>query len=278
VLRLVRVFTRFEAQNILTRRKLDMLCDKPWRERVLKELGGMRKLRLWEAAKARIEERAQKPRKAAPAQDPSWLYTPDRIAESERLKARVRACAKACAPERVVRDRVKVDFEGEFRLAPLPRGDYAARQVRVYTAASITDYDWNPIPFDTQTGFGPATVWPVEFYAAMAAEAGMEETQTAPSPVIPHHGLSQSETSVDGGSNFDEPCLPLDPPTQCDLHSKYTERGMTEENAVLRDDRLESVIPIRSAYDAISPKLRKDIFGGVPLTLKNPQEAPLAGS
>ena len=32
LLRLVRVFTRFEAQNILTRRKLEMLANAPWRE------------------------------------------------------------------------------------------------------------------------------------------------------------------------------------------------------------------------------------------------------
>ena len=55
ILRLVRVFTRFEAQNILTKRKLEMLCNSAWQDRVLRELGGMRKLSLWEAASARIK-------------------------------------------------------------------------------------------------------------------------------------------------------------------------------------------------------------------------------
>ena len=175
ILRLVRVFTQFEAQNVLTKRKLEMLCNSAWRERVLRELGGMRKLSLWEAASARIKERESRTPKPITPEEPSWLYTPERIAESERLKARTRACAKACAPERVVRDRVKMDFEGEFRLAPLPRGERAPRRRKVYTAASLTEYDYNPLPFAPQSGFGPATVWPVEFRAAMEIEAGAAE-------------------------------------------------------------------------------------------------------
>ena len=177
VLRLVRVFTRFEAQNILTKRKLEMLCNSAWRDRVLRELGGMRKLSLWEAASARIKEREGRTPKPITPEAPSWLYTPERIADSERLKARARACAKACAPERVVRDRVKMDFEGEFRLAPLPRGERAPRRRKVYTAQSITEYDWNPLPFAPQSGFGPAAVWPAEFRAAMVVEARMEDTE-----------------------------------------------------------------------------------------------------
>ena len=234
VLSLVRVFTRFEAQNILTRRKLDMLSHKPWRDRVLRELGGMRKLGLWEAAHKRLQERAGRAPKVKtpnPAKllDPSWLYTPDRIAESERLKARVRDYAKACAPERVVRDRVKMDFEGEFRLAPLPRGERAPRRRKVYTAASLTEYDYNPLPFAPQSGFGPATVWPAEFRAAMMVEARMEDTEI--------------------------------------------EDIETEEVEEKKD-----TLPIVSVYDAISPKLREDIFGGLALIPKAVQETPHAFS
>ena len=229
ILRLVRVFTRFEAQNILTKRKLEMLCNSAWRDRVLRELGGMRKLSLWEAARARIEEREGRTPKPITPEEPSWLYTPERIAESERLKARTRACAKACAPERVVRDRVKMDFEGEFRLAPLPRGERAPRRPIVYTANSISDYDWNPIPFAPQSGFGPATVWPVEFRAAMMVDARMEDTEI--------------------------------------------EDIETEEVEEKKD-----TLPIVSVYDAISPKLREDIFGGLALIPKAVQETPHAFS
>jgi len=229
ILRLVRVFTRFEAQNILTKRKLEMLCNSAWRDRVLRELGGMRKLSLWEAASARIKEREGRTPKPITPEEPSWLYTPERIAESERLKARTRACAKACAPDRVVRDRVKMDFEGEFRLAPLPRGERAPRRRKVYTANSISEYDYNPLPFAPQSGFGPATVWPAEFRAAMMVEARMEDTEI--------------------------------------------EDIETEEVEEKKD-----TLPIVSVYDAISPKLREDIFGGLALIPKAVQEPPHAFS
>ena len=229
ILRLVRVFTRFEAQNILTKRKLEMLCNSAWRDRVLRELGGMRKLGLWEAARARIEEREGRTPKPITPEEPSWLYTPERIAESERLKARTRFCAKAGMPERIVRDRVKMDFEGEFRLAPLPRGERAPRRRKVYTAASLTEYDYNPLPFAPQSGFGPATVWPAEFRAAMMVEARMEDTEI--------------------------------------------EDIETEEVEEKKD-----TLPIGSVYDAISPKLREDIFGGLALIPKAVQEPPHAFS
>jgi len=60
---LVQVFSRLQGKNVLTQRKLDMLLNIPWRERVPKALGGLRKLKLWDAAKARIEDRAAAPRK-----------------------------------------------------------------------------------------------------------------------------------------------------------------------------------------------------------------------
>jgi len=248
--RLVRAFTRFEAQNVLTRRKLEMLCHAPWRELVIKELGGMRKLKLWEAARERIMARASRAPKPPAPQEPAWLFTPERIAESERLKAWARDCARAAAPKGFVRDKVKMDCDGEFRLAPLPRGANAARQIRVYTALSISDYDWDGIPFDTENGFGPISVWPVEFYAAMEIEAGILE-ESCISSVIP---AKEPENRFDGepapeGSTFRvPPCSP----------------GMTRgEN-----------IPIRSAYDALSPKLRAQIFCGIPFIPKPPGEAP----
>jgi len=151
--------------------KLEMLINTSWRERVLKELGGLRKLKLWEAARARIAARAAAPSRPVLPLEPNWLFTPARMAESERLKARKREVFRAGHNSLIVRNRCKVDFEGEFRLAPLPRGECAARRMKVYTAKTIIDYDWNPMPIAKEKGFGPACVWPVEFYAAMAIEA-----------------------------------------------------------------------------------------------------------
>ena len=79
-------------------------------------------------------------------------------------------CGRASAHPLTFRDRVKMDFEGQFRLAPLPRGERAARQINVYTEATIIDYDWNNIPLAKEIGFGPACIWPIEFYAAMGMD------------------------------------------------------------------------------------------------------------
>jgi len=46
----IRLFVKFETQNTQLKMKLKMLLCKPWRTRVLKQLGGMRRLRSWEAA------------------------------------------------------------------------------------------------------------------------------------------------------------------------------------------------------------------------------------
>jgi len=245
VVRLVRVFTRLEAQNVLTRRKLDMLIDKPWRERVLRELGGLRKLTLWEAVKARIETRATATLKPIRDENPSWLHMPDRIAESERLKARVRECGRATAHPLVFRDKCKMDFEGEFRLAPLPRGPRGARRVKVYTQNTIVDYVWNNIPFAKEKGFGPASVWPVEFYAAMELGGG---------DLL----LSSSRKR---GSNSEDSTMLLDPRVR---------EGDKEES---EDDKLESKgdeeesegdkvngIPLLPLHLAITRKSYRDCF------------------
>jgi len=170
VLRLVQVFTKLEAQNILLTRKREMLSHAPWRERVLKELGGLRRLKMWETARARVLALGDAPAVTPKPSEPSWLYTPERRAESERLKAHARKCARAGAHPNIYRDRVKMDFDGLFRLPPLPRDKTGMRQVKVYTKNSIVNYDFNGMPFGEVKGFGPAMVWPVEFYAAMGLE------------------------------------------------------------------------------------------------------------
>jgi len=170
----IRLFVKFETQNTQLNMKLKMLLCKPWRTRVLKQLGGMRRLRSWEAAAARNA----KPRKETGHNfdaDPIWLDTPERRAESERLKEHVKKCARACVSPNVVRDRIRMDFEGQFRLAPIPQGERRPRQEKIYTAGSICDYVFNAVPFYEDKGYGPAVVWPAEFRAAIAAEKAMSE-------------------------------------------------------------------------------------------------------
>ena len=209
--RLVRCYVKLHTHNEHLTLKLDMLLDKPWRERVLKELGGMSRLKLWEAAKARIEERRKAPPKPARKAEPSWLYTPERIAESERLKAYARKCGKATAHPRVFREPVRVDYDGLFRLAPLPRGERAPRQVVVYTANTISDYDWNNMLIATPKGFGPAPVWPAEFYAAAEAERAVRTEKDTHSFVIPAlsgdltiKNSPRGQVPAQGGDNKDK--------------------------------------------------------------------------
>lgn len=242
---LVRVYTKYEAHNVLLRRKMDMLMHKPWREQVLKELGGLHKLKLWEATRKRIEARNEARRNGpAPetplAPSPTWLYTPERIAESEKLKARVRMCQRATASPNIFRDRFRVDFEGEFRLAPLPRGPQVTRQIVVYTAETISDYDWNAMRLEPITGPGPAIVWPAEFYAAMKAEAMLEETSNS---VIRHKPLAAQM----GDQAKQNSSLTLDPPSS--------------GKALLRDDKEEIGLPTVSAEEVMFEKDHRRIFG-----------------
>jgi hypothetical protein len=225
--RLIRLADRLEGHNALTQRKLDMLSCKPWRERVLRELGGLRGLAFWEAARERREAKAAREAQSPAAKiqrraEPAWLYTPARIAESERLKARVRACAKACANPLILWDRVKMDFEGEFRLPSLPRGKRPAKPIKVYTAESITDYDWHGKFFAPETGYGPATVWPAEFHAAMAIEARM-------------------------------------------LRRLEVKKGVPKNASMAEEKEKTSPLPRRPVTEVITQKQRIDLFGSLPI-------------
>ena len=249
IMRLIQTLTTLDGHNTQLRRKLDMLSHKLWRDCVLRELGGMRKLKLWEVAYGRILMRASAPVKATPPQEPSWLYTPARIAESERLKARARHCMRAAHNPLIVRDRVRVDFEGEFRLAPLPRGKRAARQMKVYTENTIVDYDWNPTPIAKEKGFGPASVWPVDFYAAMAIEAQSDRNRDNSNHLGDtitterrSHKTSDIKTQRPSSSSFQ---VPLRGP------------GMTDKKT------RKSAVPKTPLHQALSPKEYPYFFGSL---------------
>ena len=59
-----------------------------------------------------------------------------------------------------------------FRLAPLSRrSSKTKRKLTIYSKLTIGDYNYNAMPVYKPDGLGIATVWPMEFYAAMALEA-----------------------------------------------------------------------------------------------------------
>ena len=185
--RTVKAYIKVLTHNDLLTRKLDMLASPIWRARVLKDLGGLRKLKLWDKAFQRAKgDLPQRKRRVTPKDpEPVWWRTTERMALPEQLKAHARRCAKACVSEGTYRDPYKLDCDGMFRLAPLPRAKrQGARKLTIYSELTIGEYEYNAVPVYKPEGLGIATVWPMEFYAAMALEA--EDQNAAAKDVIPH--------------------------------------------------------------------------------------------
>ena len=186
VARLVKAYVKVATHNAHLKRKADMLLSPAWRARVLKDLGGSEALIRWDKSVTRARLRHEgylAPLKRRHSQTPIGFNTPAHIAESERLKAHKRACAKACVPARERRDPFKMDREGLFRLAPLPRlgGGQGAktRAPKIYTQQTIEHYHYSAIPLYKPKGLGPAPVWPIEFYAAMGMSLILERPNYA---------------------------------------------------------------------------------------------------
>ena len=214
--RVVRLGIKLEKQNVLLKRKFDMLLDKCWRDRVLKELGGMRRLKSWEAAVARNAVPFTKPAHDHDA-PPIWLFTPERRAESERLKEHAKKCARACVSAGVFRDKIRMDFEGEFRLPPIPRRIGAVRREMIYTEASICDYFYNAMPYYEMKTFGPAAVWPAEFRMAIAAEADIHASIKADSK------STERERAEDGEIETKPSAIPTRPLRAVLSYKVYTD-------------------------------------------------------
>ena len=180
---------------------------------------------------------------------------------------------RACASPNIVRDRVKMDFDGLFRLPPLPRQEKLPANTKIYTEASIIDYDWNSMPLNKETGFGPAMVWPHEFYAAMVLDGEMEEADAPTNnSVIPHHRLSHSEKPLDAGPNAkDSPqsSAPAYAPVLCKQNHKLLRDDKGEAQGKREDDREErhgkrsnesDVFPIVPLHLALDTKNYHAIF------------------
>jgi len=164
---IVRVLIKARTHNYHVELKLSMLANPAWRTRVLRELGGLRKLELWIQALLRADgQLAKRWIRPAPA-ELVWVRTDERIAKSEALKAHARLCAKACAPEGIFRDPYRMDRAGQFRLTPLPRSVIGKpHRPVIYSKLTIGDYNFNAVPVYKPHGFGPASVSPLEFIAA----------------------------------------------------------------------------------------------------------------
>jgi hypothetical protein len=116
---MVRLIITIEARNYAITRKSDMLAMRGWRERVARELGGEGRFKAWD--RAHIAARA---RRGTALPKPNWLLLKQR---KERARMAAIGARFRRAHPRIIHDAVRLDFEGEFRLAPI--GRRSARRV-----------------------------------------------------------------------------------------------------------------------------------------------------
>jgi len=126
VVKCVRAYIRADWNNTQLDLKLRMLASKAWREGVLKDLGGEAALKRWDkrmsSYKVALYLRAMGlPEKSDAQTETVWRKTPERIAKELRQIAHAKRCARATAHPLIIRDPFRVDFDGQFRLAPVPR-------------------------------------------------------------------------------------------------------------------------------------------------------------
>ena len=166
--RAVRALIKGKTRAAAQERKFQMLLSPVWRARVISDLGGMRKLALWNAAMKRAVLRSfdNKHRWRPEAMSPSSGFIPPQIIAAQKLESarreRIRDCARACANPNIFKDPFRVDFDGNFRLPAVPRAPASGVK-----SSSTREYEYDARPINKLTGIhAPAMVWPAEFYAA----------------------------------------------------------------------------------------------------------------
>ncbi len=120
--KIARLIIQIEQENGRVTLKANMLKSSGWRARVLRDLGGVGALSRWEASLKRSKER----RNIRPA-PPTWFEERRR---AERNAERRRIASFAPSHPLIFKDKIRMDFEGQFRLAPLPRRKWAREQSR----------------------------------------------------------------------------------------------------------------------------------------------------
>jgi hypothetical protein len=149
----VHVMIQASQAHFRRRQKIAMLLRPDWRERVIADLGGWKRLRRWTKRQAAIEA-------APPDKAYQTLRHPAADEEETARRARMRELMKANTHPLILRDPCRMDFDGWFRLPP------QARLVNPIADPDY-DYDFDPRPMADFSGLKtPITVWPEEFRAA----------------------------------------------------------------------------------------------------------------
>ena len=194
ILAAVKALTSAGYHNIRADRKLSMLASPSWRARVLRDLGGIAVLERWERIMAKRREAMDAMLGGGPSYEPrTYPSEAQRLARAANLKKAKLALFRkrfqqACrdtfkrrsfdapsydgfGPNTLV-DRVKVDQEGEFRLAPLKRVASNAQQDKTAKHQNQTIKERGPKVY--YSDLDPIALYPAEFYAAQKVDAEME--------------------------------------------------------------------------------------------------------
>ena len=193
ILAAVKALTSAGYHNIRADRKLSMLASPTWRARVLRDLGGIAVLERWERIMAKRRAAMDAMLGGGPSYEPrTYPSEAQRLARAANLKKAKLALFRkrfqqACrdkfkrrsfeapsydsfGPNTLV-DRVKVDQEGEFRLAPLKRVAPKAQQ-ETEPRHNQTVKERGPKVY--YSDLDPIALYPAEFYAAQKVDAEME--------------------------------------------------------------------------------------------------------
>ncbi len=158
----VRVMVLASQAHFRRRQKIAMLLRPEWRERVIADLGGWKRIRRWTKRQAVIDA-------APPEKTYQTIRHPAADEEETARRAHMRELMKANAHPLILRDPCRMDFDGWFRLPP---------QARLVNPIADPDYDYDFDPRRMADFRGiktPITVWPEEFRAAAEVRPYVEE-------------------------------------------------------------------------------------------------------
>lgn len=202
------------THNQRMERKLNMLASPQWRARVLRELGGERALARWERvmslrqdAMARLWGGSEPAPKAAPSRAQLLARAANlkkaqlalyraRFQKACREQHRKRQKAWSLSSPTSLRDRVKVDRAGQFRLAALRRvpkrkASEASMGVAVKRAQKPKIY---------YSKIDPIEIYPAEFRAAQCLDQRLEqdvEDQAERKQNMPSYGIQKEQDAQD---------------------------------------------------------------------------------
>jgi len=203
IARATKAVIKAEQHNARVMLKCEMLLSPLWRARVLKDLGGARALKRWEKSASRAALRRAgikilKPH-ASPAQRAARAINlaKAKAALFEKRRQQLRRFYDD-SHERIFRDPCKVDFEGQFRLAPIARGPRIIKTKVKIEPRRLSSGIWDkPATARVRSikinKINPIPIWPQDFENVREFEAaeceiasGVEKGKSSAKPQSPN--------------------------------------------------------------------------------------------